>query len=168
MHHITQYTQYLHHNILIDWLVHNSLSGYMDSNYWLKFMAHFASICCYYPLNPQVIFYYGRDGNFGDRGLTILRSHHIRSFVLKAGESVHNQPNDSGPNFKLKNFYGNAIINWMVKHGTLKFTPSHRNSNLVKTCGYLQLSSATTTHEYFKKTHLLPLYLPDKDTNYQS
>ena len=53
--------------------------------------------------------------------------------MLKAGDSVHDQPNDNGPNMKLNNFYGNARMNWMRHHGTLKFTSAHMNSVLVET-----------------------------------
>ena len=96
-------------------------------------MSHFASNCCSSPLNPQVLFYDGHDSHFDDRALEILRKHNIQSFILKEGNSVHDQSNYNGSNTKLNNLYGDAIMNWMRQHGTLKFTPAHINSVLVAT-----------------------------------
>ena len=61
----------------------------------------------------------------------MLRSHKIQSFVLKVGDSIYDNPNNNGPNLKIKNLYVNARMNWMMNHGTLKFTPSHMNAVLV-------------------------------------
>ena len=52
---------------------------------------------------------------------------------------MHDQPNDNVLKMKLKNFYGNEIIKWMIHHGTLKFTPTHMNSVLVETLEALKL-----------------------------
>ena len=83
----------------------------MDRGGWHKFMSHFASNCCYSPINPQVLFYDGHDRHFDDRALDILFKHNIQLFILKAGDSVHDHPNDKGPNMKQNNMYGNAIMN---------------------------------------------------------
>ena len=81
---------------------------------------------------------------------------------------MHGHPNDNGPKIKLKNVYGNARMNWMRHHGTLKFTPTHMNSVLVETWEYFKPSFATITQEYFKKTHLPPLLWRNICTNRQS
>ena len=94
-------------------------------------MAHFKSICCYYPLNPQVLLYDIHDSPFDDRTLNILRSHQIQSFILKAGNSVHEHLNNNGQNLKLKNFNGNERMNSISKHVTIKFTMAHMNTILV-------------------------------------
>ena len=69
------------------------------------------------------------------------------------------------PIMKLINFYGNARINWMSHHVTLRFTLPHINSVLFESWEDLKLSYTTITQKYFKKTHLLPLYPPDICTN---
>ena len=120
-------------------------------------MDHFTSMCCSSTLNTQVLFYDGHDIHFDDRSLNILWSHYIQSLIIKSGESMHEQPNDNGPKLKPKNLYGNERMNWMGKHGTIKFTPYHINYALVETWEALKPSSTTITQKYSKKTHLLPL-----------
>ena len=114
-----------------------------------------------------MLFYDGHVSHFDDRASDIICRHNIQSFILKAGDFAHDQPNDNGPNTKLNNLYGNKVMNWMRYHGTLKFKRYHMNSVLVETWEDLKLSSATITHKAFKKTHLLPLYPPDIETNHQ-
>ena len=74
-------------------------------------MAHFTTICGYYTLNLQVLFYEVNYGHFDDRELNILWSHHIQYFIIKVGNSVHDQTKDNGPKLKLKNLYGNEGMN---------------------------------------------------------
>ena len=69
-------------------------------------------------------------------------------------------PNKNGPNTKLKNLYGNAKMNWIRNHGTLKFTLTHINYFLVVTWEAFKILSATITKNYFKKTHIPPLSPP--------
>ena len=88
--------------------------------------------------------------------------------MLKAGDSVNYQTNNNGPNMKLNIFYCNSIINWMIHHGTLKFTPAHINYVLVETWEDFKPTSATITQKSFKNTHLLPLSPPDIGTNHQA
>ena len=53
-------------------------------------------------------------------------------------------------------------------HENLKFSPDHINDVLVETWEYLKLSSSTITQEYFKKTHIIPLSLQDKELYHQA
>ena len=131
-------------------------------------MSHFDSMCCSSPRNPQVLFYSGHNSHFDDRELNILCKHNIQSFVHKTGDTVHDQPNNNGPNMKLKNSYGNERFNWMRHHRTLTFTLSHMNYVLIATWEDFKLSSLTITQDAFKKSHILPLSPPDIDANYQS
>ena len=133
VHQSNNYTQYIHHNIPNGWEFHNSPSGYMDYVGWLKPMDNLSSMCCSSSLNTQVLLYGGHSRNFNDRLLNILWSHHIHYFILKAGDSVHDHPNNNGPNLKLNNLNGDTIMNWTRKHWTLKFTTAHMNYVLVET-----------------------------------
>ena len=168
VHHINHYTQDLDYKIPSDWLFHNSLSIYIDCNGWVKYMAHFASICCSSTFNPQLLCCDIHVSSFDDRALDILKSHHIHYFFLKTGGSVHDQTNNNGPKLKLNNLYCNARMNWMINYGTPKFNPAHMNSVLVETWKALKLSSATINQRYFKKTHLIPRYPPAKYKNHQA
>ena len=86
----------------------------------------------------------------------------------KNGDSVSYHPNNNGTNLEIKNMYANARINWMMNHGTLKLTPDRMNSILFKIWEAFTMSNHSITHDYFKKTQLIPLYPPDQDTNLTS
>ena len=132
VHQAENYTQDLHWNIPSDWLVHSTPSGYMDMDGCMKSMSLFSRTCGSIKMNPQVLLFDGHDIHFDDRATHILQSHHISPFVLKAGNSTNDQPNDNGPNLKLKRYYGIAKVKWQRQHGTMKFTPAHMNSVLVE------------------------------------
>ena len=165
VHRSTHYTQDIHYNIPSDFLVHNSPSEYMDYDGWNKYTAFFASMCCSSPINTQVLFYDGNDRHFENRELKILCSHHNQYFILNTGDSVHDQPNSNSTKLKLKILHGNARMNWMRKHGNLKFTLANMNDILVETWETFKISSATITSKTFKKTHPLSLYPTDKGTD---
>ena len=65
-----EYSQYLHHNIPLDWKVHHTSSGYMDIDEWLKAMTQSSNICGASPVNNQILFFDGHDIHFDDRALT--------------------------------------------------------------------------------------------------
>ena len=88
----------------------------MDCDGWHKSMAHFASVCCSSTLNPQGILYDGHDSHFYDRELKILRKHNIHYFILNAGDSVYDYPNNKFLNMNLNKFYGTVIMNWRRDH----------------------------------------------------
>ena len=77
----------------------------MDRNGWMKAMSLFSSTCGSSKMNPQVLFFDVHDSHFDDRSTHILLSHHISLFILKAGDSTNDQPNDNGPNCMLKRYY---------------------------------------------------------------
>ena len=134
----------------------------------LKFVSNFASVCCSSPLNTQVLFYDGHGRHFYDNSLNILLQRHIQYFIQEAGDSVNYQPNDNDPNMGINKWCSDSIMNFMSHHVTLRFIPPHMNSVLVETWESFKLSSTTITHKSFKKTHLLPLSLPDIGTNHQA
>ena len=76
---------------------------------WHKYMYHFPSVCCSSTLNLQVLFYDGHGSHFDNKELYILHRHNIQYVILKAGDYVHDYPNDKSPNINLNNFYGTAI-----------------------------------------------------------
>ena len=72
-----------------------------------------------------MLFYDGHGSHFDDREFNILRRHKMQSLILKAGVSVHDHPNDNLPNTKIKNLYGNAIMNWTIHHGGPRLVRDH-------------------------------------------
>ena len=120
VHQAKEYSQDLHHNIPFDWTVHHAPSVYMDRDGCLKAMTQFSNICGTSPVNNQILFFNGHDSHFDDRALTQMQMENIQPFILKVGDSINNQPNDSGPNSKLKALYNIPKAGWMLKaRGTI-------------------------------------------------
>ena len=157
VHQATKYTQDLHYNIPKYWVFHNTPYGYIDRVGLMKAMMNFKTVCVANKLNQQVLFYDVHEIHFDNRAINILCSHHIKPFVLKAGDSGNDQPNYNGPNLNLKGLYGQAIMNWQRQYVTLKFTNSHMNALLVEMWRYFQISSAPIIIDDLKKTNIVPL-----------
>ena len=105
----------------------------MDRDGWLKDMTQLSNICGASPFNNQILFFDGNDSHFDDRALTQMQIKNIQPFILRAGDSVKNHPNDNGPNSKLKALYNILKAKWMLKNVTMRFQPHHMNSVLVET-----------------------------------
>ena len=161
VHQAENYTQDLHWNLPSDWLVQSTPLGYMDRDVWMKAMSLYSRTCGAIMMNPQVLFFDGHDSHFDDRATHIMRSHHISPFILKAGDSTNDQPNDNGPNRMLKRYYSIARVKWQREHGTMKVTPAHMNYVLVEMWHLFQQQSARVIINALKKKKLLPLAPPD-------
>ena len=81
---------------------------------------------------------------------------HIKPLILKAGGSLNDQPNDNGPNIRLKSHYGQSIMNWQKQYGTLKFTNAHINAVLVETWRSFQIYSSLPIVNSFNKNICCP------------
>ena len=92
----------------------------------------------------------------------------IQPFVLKSVKSINYQPNDNGPNYKLKSLYNVAKSVCMMKYGTKKFSPHHMNSVLVESWDPFRISSGKIIRDSFSKTNLPPLSPTDLTTNAQA
>ena len=44
-HKVENYTKYIHHYIMKDWVFHNTPSGYMDRDGWMKEMMNYKTVC---------------------------------------------------------------------------------------------------------------------------
>ena len=127
-----EYSQDIHHNIPFDWKVHLTPSGYMDRDGWIKDMTKLSNICSASPVNNQILLSDGHVSHFDDHALTQMQRKDIQTFILKVGDSINNQPNDSGPNSILKSLCNGLKDNWMLKYGTTRFQPHHMNSVVVE------------------------------------
>ena len=81
----------------------------------------------------------------------------IQPFILKAGDSINYQPNNNGPNSKLKALYNISKAKWMLKYGTTRFQTHHINYVLVETWEAFTVSYGNIIRDSFYKTRLLPL-----------
>ena len=104
----------------------------MDRDGWLKSMTQLSNICGASPVNNQILLFDGHDSNFDNRSVTQIQSKNFQPFILKAGESINDQPNDNTPNSKLKSLYNITKAEWMLKYGTTRFQPHHMSSVLVE------------------------------------
>ena len=82
----------------------------------MKTISLFSSTCGSSKMNPQVLFFDGHYSHFDDRATHIMRSHCIPPFILKAGDSTNDKPNDNGPNLKMKRYYSIAKTKWQRQH----------------------------------------------------
>ena len=88
-------------------------------------MTQFSNICGASPVNKQILFFDGHDRHFDERTPTQMQIKNIQPFVLKAGDSIDDQPNVNGPNSKLKSICKIPKSKWMLKYGTTRFQPYH-------------------------------------------
>ena len=147
----------------MDWKVHHTPYGNIDRDGWLKAMTQFCNPCDAYPINNQILFFDGHDIHFDDGALRQMKCKNIQPFVLKAGDSLNDQPNDNGPNAKLKSLYNVSKAVWMVKYGTKKVLPHHMNFALVEAWDTFKVSDGNNTRDSFLKKS----YPPSSLTNLQ-
>ena len=87
----------------------------------------------------------------------------IQPFVLKAGDSENDQPQDNGSNAKLKSCYNQRKHEWSRKHLSTPYSPAQMNTVLVKTWQDFLLDSAGIIRRSFVKTHWCPVEPPSAD-----
>ena len=116
------YSQDIHYNVPVDWIVHHAPSGYMDRDGWLKSMTQFSNVYGASPVINKILSFDGHDSHFEDGTLRQMICKNIQPFVLKSGDSINDQPNDNGPNTKLKYLYNVAKSAWILKYGGKNFT----------------------------------------------
>ena len=125
-------------------------------------------ICGASPANNQILLFDGHNSHFNDGALRQMMCKNIQIFVIESSNSIKNQPNDNGPNAKLKSLYNVAKTTWVLKYETTKFSPHHMNSLLVEAWYDFKVSSVNTIRDSFAKTNIPPLIPPNLSTNTQS
>ena len=98
VHQSKKYSQDIHYNISLDWIVHHTTYGYMDRDGFLKSITQFSNVYVASPANNQILFYDVHDIHFGDGALRQIMCKNIQPFVIKSGNFINDQPNDNGPN----------------------------------------------------------------------
>ena len=97
-----------------------------------------------------------------------MQSKKIQQFILEAGDSINDQPNDNMPNSRLKALCNLSKAKWMLKYGTTRFQSRHMNSVLVEAWDAFKVSYGNSIVDSFNKNHLLPLSPPNMLTNTQA
>ena len=112
-------------------------------------MTQFSNICYSSPVNNQILFLYGHNSQFYSRALTQMQRKHIQPFIPKYCDFINYQPNDNGPNSKLKAIYNILKTEWMLKYGTRRFQPHHMNSALADTWEFFKVSYGNIIRDSF-------------------
>ena len=94
-----------------------------------------------------------------------MQRKNIQPFILKVGYYINDQPNDNGPNSKLKSLYNFFKANLMLDYGITRFQTHHMNYVLVEKWEAFTVSACNIIRDSFTKTHLLPLSPPNMITN---
>ena len=110
-HQAQEYYQYLHYNIPLDWIVHDKPYVYMDRYGWLKYITQLSNICGASLVNNHILFFDGHGSHFDNGTLIKMMCKNIQPFVLKSGNSINDQPNDNGPNAKLR------LVKFLIREG---------------------------------------------------
>ena len=140
----------------------------MDRYGWLKAMTQFSKVCGASLVNNQLIVSGWHDSYFGNRALGQMKCKKTQPFVLKARDSINDQPNNNGPNSKLKSLYNVAKSVWMLKYGTKTFSPRHMNSVLFEAWGAFNMSAGNIIRYSFAKTKLPPIIPTNLTANTQA
>ena len=155
-----------HYGVPADWLIHHSPSGYMDRDGWYKVVRMFTKLSGASKGNIQILFYDGHDSHWDADALDIMATSFVQPFVLKAGNSENDQPNDNGSNAKLKSCYNERKSKWTRKFLSHPFSPAHMNTVIVAAWSDFLLDSAGIIRRSFFKTKLCPLQPPSADNKY--
>ena len=95
-------------------------------------MTQFSNICGASPVNNQILFFDGHDSHFDYVALRKTTYKNIQPFVHIPGDSINDQPNENGPNSKLKALQNVSKAKWMLKYCTTRFQPRHMKYVLVE------------------------------------
>ena len=161
-------SQDLQYTIPLEWIVHHTLSGYMDRYVWLKDTNQFFNVCGAYPSNKHILLFDGHGSHLDNDALRQIMWKNTQPFAVKSGNPTNYQPNDNGPNSKLKSLYNMAKSKWLMEYGMTKFSPHHMNSFLVEAWDTFKMSAENIINDSYEKTMLLPLSLTDLTTNKQA
>ena len=66
LHKAKDYSQDIHYDVPLDWIVHHTTSGYMDRDGWIKSMTQISNVCGTYPVNNEILLFYGHGIHFND------------------------------------------------------------------------------------------------------
>ena len=131
-------------------------------------MSQFSNICGTSPFKNKILFFDRHGSHFYDHALTQIQRKNIQPFILKAGDSINDYPNDNGHNRKLKSLYNTSKAKWMLKYGTTRFQPRQVSSVPVETWEVFTVSDDNIIRDRFAETWLLPLSPPNMKKNTQT
>ena len=91
----------------------------------------------------------------------------MQPFILKAVESINDQPNENRPNSKINSLYNVLKAKWMLNYGTTRFQPHHMKSVLVEIWETFTVSAGNIIRYSFSNMNILPVSPPNMIKNTQ-
>ena len=138
----------------------------MDKDGWYKVINMFTKKAGASADNIQILYYDGHDSHWDSDALDLMCERFIQPFVLKAGDSENDQPQDNGSNAKLKSCYNNRKSEWSRKFLSTAYSPAHMNTVLVLAWQDFVTEAAGIIKRSFDKTKLCPVQPPSADTKF--
>ena len=81
VHRYKEYSQDLHYNIPLDWIIHHTPYSYIYRDGWLKAMTQLSNIFCASPFNNHILLFDGHESHFDDDALRQMMCKNIQRFV---------------------------------------------------------------------------------------
>ena len=110
----------------------------------------------------------GYDIQFYDRAIIHMDHQNIQPLILKAGDSINDQPKDNGLNSKLIFLYNEVKYAWIIKYGMTKLLPHHMNYSLVESRDDFKALTGKVIAYRFVKLIYNPFIPTDLTTNTQA
>ena len=110
-------------------IVHATPSGYMDRDKWPKDTRHFRDPLGATTWNHQVIFFDEHESHYDSESFDIMIYKFIQTFILKAGDSKNDHPNENGSNVVIKWVYNQKIISGEKGLWQKSFTSTYEHSS---------------------------------------
>ena len=98
-------TEELLHDIPVYWMVHATISCYMDCHIWMKDISHLRTTLGAKVWNLKVMSFIGYGYYHNTNSFDVMWSNFIQPFTLKEGDSKNSHPSDNGPNNFLEEVY---------------------------------------------------------------
>ena len=111
-------------------------------------MAQLSNVCnASYVINQHA-------SHFDEHKIMHVERQNNQPFVLKAGYSFNDQPNENVPNTKIEYIYNEVKAAWILKYRAAIFLPQHMNSILVDSWGTFKVSDVNIIRDSFVKKKL--------------
>lgn len=144
------------------WGVHNTDSGYMDQEGWLKYAKHFVDATSHgeAPTARRHLFLFidGHDSHQSPEALQQLLDHNVHVLFLRSNASIGDQPNDNGPNAVFHAARSGARERWRASVGpAVPYNVTFANQVLAEAHAEYLGKSSPVIVKAFKKTGIWPL-----------
>jgi hypothetical protein len=146
------------HSLVHNWpyLYHQNEAGYMDKEAFAIYLKALRQQSLASLTNPQLLFYDGHGSHWALDAIQEVSEGNVHCFVLKANDSVHDQPNDNGVNSRLKALIYRKIATWRSHNPIAAIRQAIFNSIAVEAWEEFKLDAAPVIRKAFLVTGIYP------------